>query len=330
LTDSHARAFWTLAPGQGGLRDEPLGPLEAGHVRVRTLYSGISRGSEALVFQGRVPASQYAAMRAPFQAGEFPGPVKYGYACVGTIEDGPASRHGERVFCLHPHQDRFDVPAEAAVPLPPGVPPGRAVLAANLETAVNATWDASPATGDRVVVLGGGVVGCLLAWLAARVPGTEVVLADPDPERAAVAEALGAAWAAPETLTDDDRDLVFDASGRPDGLRRALTLAGDEATVAVLSWFGDREVSLPLGEAFHSRRLTLRSSQVGRVAPARAARWSTRRRLRLALALLADPAVDVLISGESDFEALPDTVARLARESSGVLCHRVRYPAAAD
>lgn len=328
MSDSHARAFWTLTPGRGAIEDEALRAPGPDEVLIESLYSGISRGSEALVFSGHVPPSQYEAMRAPFQAGDFPGPVKYGYASVGRIEAGPEARVGETVFCLHPHQDRFIVPATAALPIPDDVPPARAVLAANMETAVNATWDAPPRTGDRIAVFGGGVVGCLIAYLAARTAGTEVTLVDPDPDRARLAEQLGANWQTPGTPERTDHDLIFEASGTADGLREALGVAGHEATIAVVSWFGDRDVPLPLGEAFHSRRLTLRATQVGQVAPERAARWPHARRLALALGLLVDPALDALISGESGFDDLPATLSRLANEPSGALCHRVRYPAA--
>ena len=328
LSDSHARAFWTLAPGRGAIEDETLPEPGANEVLVENLYSGISRGSEALVFNGRVPASQYEAMRAPFQAGDFPGPVKYGYASAGRIAGGPEARIGETVFCLHPHQDRFIVPAAAALPIPAGVPAARAVLAANMETAVNATWDAPPRSGDRIAIFGAGVVGCLIAYLAARTASTRVTLIDPDPDRAGLATSLGAAWCAPGEVDTADHDLLFEASGAPDALREALAIAGHEATIAVASWFGDRDVPLPLGEAFHSRRLTLRSTQVGGVATERAARWPHARRLALALELLADPMLDKLISGQSDFDDLPVTLTRLADDPAGALCHRVRYPAA--
>lgn len=329
MSETEARAFWTVAPGRGEIRAECLAPPGAGEVRVRALYSGISRGSEALVFRGGVPPSQYGAMRAPFQAGDFPGPVKYGYASVGVVESGPEGLAGRTVFCLHPHQDRYVVPADAVLPLPAGLPPARAVLGANMETAVNALWDAGPRIGDRIAVVGAGTVGCLVAALCARLPGTRVELIDVDARRAGVAAALGAAFRAPAEA-EGGVDLAIHASGSGDGLRLALALAGTEATVLELSWFGDREPALPLGEAFHSRRLTLRSSQVGRVAPARAARHGHRERLALALALLAEPALDALVTGESPFEALPRTLAGLADDPGSTLCHRVVYDPAPD
>ncbi|MCZ8130066.1 MAG: zinc-binding alcohol dehydrogenase [Steroidobacteraceae bacterium] len=319
---STASAFWITAPGRGEIRDEILRPAGPGEALVRALYSGISRGTESLVHAGRVPPSEYARMRAPFQDGEFPAPVKYGYASVGRVESGPAELVGRVVFCLYPHQTRYVVPVDALHPVPDAVPPARAVLAANLETAINGLWDATPRVGDRIAVVGGGTVGCLVAWLAARVPGCRVELVDVDPAREALARALGLAFASPAAATPD-ADLVLHASGAPAGLETALALAGDEASVVELSWYGDREVRLPLGGAFHARRLTIRSSQVGRLPPAQQPRWTHRRRLALALELLADPVLDALIAGECAFAELPAAVARLA--AHGALCHRVRY-----
>jgi threonine dehydrogenase-like Zn-dependent dehydrogenase len=295
-------------------------------VVVRTLYSGISRGTEALVFQGRVPPSEYERMRAPFQAGSFPWPIKYGYASVGQVERGPRDLQDRLVFALYPHQTRYVVPAQSVYVLPDAVPPGRAVLAANLETALNGLWDARPQIGDRVAVIGAGTVGCLVAWLVGRIPGCDVELIDIRSQRSAIARAFGVRFARPETASED-ADLVIHASGSPAGLDLALRVAGFEARIVELSWYGDQEVPVALGQSFHSRRLTLKSSQVGNVAASQRARWDTRRRMRLALGLLADPALDALITGESDFETLPDVMAVIA-QSGDTLCHRIRYSGA--
>ena len=319
-----ARAFWVAEPGRGEIRDEELPAPAADDVIVRTRFSGISRGTESLVFCGRVPQTEWIRMRAPFQAGDFPGPVKYGYCNVGIVEQGPESMQGREVFVLYPHQTRYVVPAAAAHPLPEGVPPGRAVLAANLETAVNGLWDARPHLGDRITVIGAGTVGCLVAWLAARVPGCTVQLVDVNPARANVAHALGVAFVEPLQAAAD-ADLVIHASGSPDGLALALRLAGDEATVVEMSWYGDRVVPLELGAAFHARRLSIVSSQVGRIAPAQRTRWDYRRRMQLALTLLREPALDALISGESAFESLPQLMTDLTATPGNVLCHRIRY-----
>ena len=291
---------------------------------VRTLYSGVSRGTETLVFRGGVPESQYDVMRAPFQEGEFPGPVKYGYLNVGVVEQGPPELRGRTVFCLYPHQTRYVVPATAVTPVPDAVPPERAVLAGTVETAVNALWDAAPLIGDRVTVVGAGMVGCCVARILSGFPGVRVQLVDVDPGRAAVARALGVEFAPPERAADD-RDLVVHASATEEGLARSLELLAADGTVVELSWYGDRRVSLPLGEFFHSRRLVVRGSQVGSIQPARRERRSFGDRLSLALELLADPAYDALITGECGFEELPRVMPLLATGELPALCHRVVY-----
>jgi 2-desacetyl-2-hydroxyethyl bacteriochlorophyllide A dehydrogenase len=319
-----ARAFWIAAAGRGEIRAEPLLKPSADDVVVRACYSGISRGTEALVFNGRVPPTEFQRMRAPFQEGNFPAPVKYGYASVGRIERGPRELQDRTVFVLYPHQTRYVVPAQAVHVLPDDVPAERAVLTANLETAINGLWDARPQIGDRIVVVGGGTVGCLTAWLAGRIPGCDVELVDTNPQREAIAHVIGVRFAQPETVWEG-ADVVIHASGSPAGLELALRIAGFEATIVEMSWYGTQAVPLSLGEAFHARRLTLKSSQVGSVADSQRARWDHRRRMQLALTMLTDTALDVLITGESEFETLPETMAQLATDSSDTLCHRVRY-----
>ena len=318
-----ASRFQVQEPGRGALVETPLQAPGNGEVMVRSLYSGISRGTEGLVFRGEVPPSQYQAMRAPFQVGEFPGPVAHGYMNVGEVIEGPEALRGRTVFCLHPHQDYYVAPADAVVPLPAAVPADRAVLAANMETAVNGVWDGAPGPGDRINVIGAGVIGHLVAWLCSAIPGTRVTLVDTLPQRADSATALGLAFAT--TPPEEPADLVFHASGNAEGLRTALEHAALEATVVELSWYGDQTVPAPLGEAFHARRLQLRSSQVGRVPPHRAPRWSHRRRLELALALLEAPELDFLITGESPFTALPELMQSLSTSPAGTLCHRILY-----
>jgi threonine dehydrogenase-like Zn-dependent dehydrogenase len=320
-----ARAFWLRTPGAGEIRPAPLADPGPDEVLVRTRYSAISRGTETLVFRGGVPESQYAAMRAPFQEGDFPAPVKYGYLNVGVVEEGPPALLGRTVFCLYPHQTAYVVPAGAVVPVPDGVPPSRAVLAGTVETAVNALWDAAPLVGDRVTVVGAGMVGCCVAAVLARFPGVRVELVDADPERAAVARALGVAFALPADA-GSGRDLVVHASATSAGLQRSLELLAPEGTVVELSWYGDREVHLALGGSFHSGRLTIRSSQVGTVSPARACRRGHADRLALAVELLRDPVFDALITGESGFAQLPDVLAGLASGELPALCHVITYP----
>ena len=295
-----------------------------GDVLIRTVYTGISRGTENLVFTGKVPPSQYATMRAPFQDGELPGPVKYGYLNVGVVEAGPPELRGRTVFCLYPHQTEYVVPAGAVIPVPDPVPPRRAVLAGTVETAVNALWDAAPLVGDRITVVGAGMVGCCVAALVARFPGVDVQLVDTDSTRAEVAEALGVRFALPAQAAAG-RDLVIHASATAAGLQQSLGLLAAEGTVIELSWYGDSPVELSLGGSFHSGRLAIRSSQVATVSPARATRRTHADRLALALDLLADPRFDALITGESKFAELPDVLPRLATGALPALCHVISY-----
>lgn len=318
------RALWWMAPFSAALLEESLPTPGADEVLVRTLVSGVSRGTEALVAAGRVPESEWQRMRCPFQAGSFPFPVKYGYCAVGVVEAGPAALLGRTVFCLHPHQEAFVVPAAAVVPVPESVPAHRAVLAANLETALNALWDAPALPGMRILVLGAGVVGACAARLCAQLPGTEVVLCDREPEAAALARALGCAFAQAPNLPREV-DLVIEATGNPQALSLALEAAGEEATILVLSWYGAQAAAVPLGAAFHARRLKLVSSQVGAVAPSMRPRWPHRRRLAKALALLADPALEALLDETVRFEDAPLRLPELLRARRRG-CLRIRYP----
>ncbi|GGM83222.1 dehydrogenase [Longimycelium tulufanense] len=319
-----ARAFWVTSAGKSEIRSVTLPRPGSAEVLVRALWSGVSRGTETLVFRGGVPENQHEVMRAPFQDGDFPWPVKYGYLNVGVVEHGPAELLGRTVFCLYPHQTHYVVPVTAVTPVPDTVPAARAILAGTVETAVNALWDAAPLIGDRIAVVGGGMVGCSVAAVLARFPGARIQLVDADPTRAAIAAALGVDFALPEQAADNC-DLVVHASATEDGLVRSLSLLAREGEVIELSWYGDRRISLPLGEFFHSRRLSLRSSQVGAVSPARRARRTFADRLALALDLLSDPVFDALITGESHFDDLPEVMPRLASGELAALCHRIDY-----
>jgi NADPH:quinone reductase-like Zn-dependent oxidoreductase len=311
-----ARAFWTIAPGQGEIRPEVLPRPASGQFLVRTLASGVSRGTEALVFAERVPESQHQVMRAPLMGGDFPFPVKYGYSAVGRIADGT------RVFVLHPHQDFFLAPAPMCVAVPDAVPTPRAVLAANMETALNIVWDAAPLAGERALVIGAGVVGLLCAALLARIPAARVTVVDNNPARAPLARRFGCGFALPEQAPPD-QELVVHASASEAGLRLALACAAFEARIVEASWFGDRAPAVPLGEAFHARRLRLIGSQVGAVAPAMRGRRSHAERLAMALELLVDPAYDALLDGPTRFEDLPRRMPRILEP--GGLCHVITY-----
>jgi len=317
-----ASALWYCGQGKVEIQQEVLGPPGAGEVRVKTLCSSISRGTESLVFAGCIPESEFGRMRAPFMAGDFPFPVKYGYAAVGRVEDGGSPLRGKSVFALHPHQTAFNIPAASVVVLPDAVPTHRAVLAANMETALNGVWDAAPGPADRIAIVGAGVVGSLVAYLCGRLPGAEIILVDINPARAELASALGVNFAEP-AKAERDCDLVVHASGSSEGLTTALELAGDEATVLEMSWYGDRAVTALLGGPFHSRRLRLISSQVGSIAPSHRPRWSHHRRLSAAVGLLADPRLDVLLAPSIAFGDLPKRLPEIL--ASATLCQPIDY-----
>lgn len=321
---SHADAFWVVRPGVGGLRTGPLRDPGPDEVLVRTLHTGISRGTESLVFRGAVPHREYDRMRAPFQEGHFPGPVKYGYLNVGLVEEGPEQLRGRTVFCLYPHQNRYVVPAAAVTPVPAGVPASRAVLAGTVETVLNLAWEARPWIGMRIAVVGAGMVGACVARVFGGLPGVEVTLVDVDPSRAEVAAALGVGFAVPADAPAG-RDLVVHASATGAGLQLSLDLLAAEGTVWELSWYGDREVRLALGGSFHSQRQTIRASQVGQVAAPVRSRRTPAERLALALELLLDPAYDAIITSRSPFAELPEVMAEIARGHAPGLCHVVDY-----
>jgi threonine dehydrogenase-like Zn-dependent dehydrogenase len=322
--DTTARALWYVGPGVVELRQAPLPPLAPGEARVRTQFSGISRGTERLILQGSVGRSEWERMRCPLQEGSFPFPVKYGYCTAGAVEDGPENLKGRHVFCLHPHQDVFQVAAERLSPVPDRVPVRRAILAANMETALNAVWDSGAGPGDRVVVVGAGVVGLLVGFLAARLPDAAVTVVDVDTDRRPLAEALGAGFAVPEAAPQE-ADVVFHASATAAGLNTAIACAGPEATVVEMSWYGDRTVEVGLGGAFHSRRLRLVSSQVGQVSPGRRPRWDYGRRMAAALRLLDLPTLDLLVAEEIAFEDAPRELPRILAPGAHGLAPVIRY-----
>lgn len=323
-----ATAFWIDEPGSGVLRRQQLAHAGDGEVLVRTTWTGISRGTESSVFLGRVPAGERERMRAPFQEGDFPGPLKYGYLNVGLVEQGPEELLGRTVFALFPHQSAFVVPVDAVLAVPQGVPARRAVLAGAVETAVNVLWDAGPLIGDRVTVVGAGMIGCCVARLLRGIPGVEVTLIDVNPARREIARRLGVGFAAPEDAPCD-RDLVVNTSGSDAGLQLALESVVTDGEVVEASWYGDRPVTLTLGADFHSRRLAIRSSQVGAVASRRRGSRTNRDRLAFALELLHDDAFDALLTGSSSWRELPAVMAALASGHGAELCHTIDWKDAA-
>lgn len=323
-THQMARAVWYIGPGKVELRAQRLAPPQPGEARVRMAWSGISRGTERLVLKGAVPEEERTRMRAPLQEGDFPYPVKYGYCAVGLVEDGPTELIGKPVFCLHPHQDVFNAPVGMLVPVPNGVSLRRATLAANMETALNALWDSGAGPADRIVVVGGGIIGLMVAGLAARMPGADVTLVDVAPERRALVENFGARFASPDAAPLD-ADVVFHASVTAAGLATAIRCAGMEGTIVEMSWYGDNAIAVPLGGAFHSRRLRLISSQVGQVSAGHRPRWTYRRRLEASLRLLDDTRLDALVAEEIAFADAVTALPSVLADGAAGLAPVIRY-----
>ncbi|WP_284975661.1 zinc-binding alcohol dehydrogenase [Arthrobacter sp. efr-133-TYG-104] len=319
-----AQAYWVTESGAGELRGESMPTPGPGEALIRTLYSGVSRGTERVVHEGRVPERVAERMQAPHQEGEFPGPVKYGYLNVGVVEQGPQEWIGKTVFSLHPHQDFYVIPANQLTAVPEDVPARRAVLTGIVEVAINALWEAGPKLGDRVAVVGGGLVGGVLATLLRKYPLGRLQLVEADPEKRKLAEKLGIEFASTEDAKADC-DIVFHCSASNEGLKLSLQLAGDDSDVIELSWFADKEVTLPLGEDFHARRLNIRSSQVGAVALPRRHRRTNAQRLQLAASQLQDPVFDTFLTSECQFQNLPTTLVKLFEQPGG-FCHVVAYP----
>ncbi|MGB3763440.1 MAG: zinc-binding alcohol dehydrogenase [Ornithinimicrobium sp.] len=326
-----ASSFWSSGAGSGEVRTHVVARPGPGEVLVRALHSGISRGSESLVYTGQVPPSVSTAMRAPFQEGDLPGPVKYGYLSVGeVIELGSTGSHlrlGQRVFALFPHQDRYVIPVEAATIVPDDVPSRRAVLAGVVETAINVVWDATPRWGERIAVLGCGLVGASVCALLRDFPLARLVVVDPQPRSVALAARLGIESLTPEQVTAEF-DTVVHCSGTQDGLALGLSLLAFEGQLVETSWFGQHSPVVPLGAEFHSRRLTIRASQVSTVAPSMRERRTRRDRMAAALAELRDPFYDSLLTGSTTLADLPETMAGIASGHMPGWCQVVDYPTA--
>ncbi len=310
-----ATALWSSGQHTAALQSDPLASPEPGQVLVMALHSAISRGTESLVYAGGVPESVGDSMRAPFQQGNFAGPVKYGYLSVGVVtavgDDHDRHLLARRVFCLYPHQDRYVVPREALTLVPDGVPSARAALAGVLEVAINVIWDTAPAFGDRIAVIGCGLVGASVAMVLSQFPLQRFTLVDPAPRSESLAQSLGASWATPGNLIGEF-DIVIHCSGTQEGLALGLSALAYEGEIIEASWFGQNSPDVPLGHDFHAKRLSIRCSQVSSVAAGNRARRTRADRMALAMEQLHRPIYDDLITGRSPFDQLPHTLAEVS------------------
>src|SRR5262252_2928113 len=276
-----AHALFHTAPRRVEIRELPTPRPAAGEVVVNTVCSGISSGTERLVYRGEVPPDLALDDTIGALGGAFSYPFAYGYACVGEVEES-----GQAVFAFRPHQDVFAARASDLIPLP-AIDPAPATLFPLVETALQVTLDAGTGYRDRVIVLGAGVLG-LLTGLLLQSAGWRPLIAEPQDWRRAVASSLGVTTAAPAELVNEEVPLVIDASGNPDAPALALDMLAHEGTLLVASWFGTKQVVLPLGGAFHRRRLTIRSTQVSTVPARLSGTWTRARRRRETVELLAE------------------------------------------
>ena len=320
-----ASALWFQAQEKAAILSEALPEATTGWCEIRTQFSALSPGTERLVYTARVPPELADAMRCPYMGGAFPFPVKYGYSLVGTVSDGPADWRGRTVHVLHPHQDRCVVRCEDVYALPPDVPPGRATLASNLETAVNVLWDAQVALGERVLVVGFGVVGSLVARLLSAIPGVQLDVVDAAPAKQRLAAAMGFRSHTGVEDLDAAFDLAIHASASSEGLQVALDHVGFEGRVVELSWYGTRPVTVQLGGTFHNQRKRIISSQVSTIAPAQRPRWDYRRRKALVFDLLRRAEFDAHITHRVAFGDLPQVFQQLAHPPTEGLAYLVDY-----
>lgn len=326
---SDATAYWVVRPGVGELRREPL-PVDppAGTTRVRARFSAVSSGTERLVGLGRVPAESGTTMACRGMAGSFALPLKYGYSLVGVAETGHHAGHG--VFTMHPHQDLVDVPNDALLLLPPALPRARATLIPNLETALNAVWDADLAAPVDIAVFGGGAVGLLLCFTLHALHGVRPTLVEPLAARRALAARLPCVGATPEPgdVPAGRFALTFHTTGNPRGLQAAIDALGFEGRVFELSWYGSQRVELDLGGRFHAQRQQIIASQVGTMARSRRATHGTRERLAEVLRLICAPnavALDALLGEPTPFAELPARMAALYRGADSGIVPLVAY-----
>lgn len=309
-----------------------LADFKEKNVLIETLYSGISRGTESLVYHGKVPISEANRMRCPHQTGDFTYPVSYGYACVGKVietqSDVSQIKKDDIVFVLHPHQDIFCVPEEACNLVPATLTPSRAVLSANMETALNAVWDAEISGTSNHMVIGAGVVGLLTAFVLKSLSGHSPILIDINTAKKPIAEKLGLAFHTPDEIAQKnlaEMERLFNTSASEKGLQLAIEQSGFEAKILEMSWYGDKAVNLRLGGEFHSKRLQIISSQVGHIAPAKRETHGYSDRMQEAMKLLSDDKLDALLEPEIMFEALPDHLHDIFNKNSSALCQLVKY-----
>lgn len=291
---------------------------------IKTLFTAISPGTEYLVYSGGVPKKLYVEMRCPYMGGDFSFPIKYGYSLVGQVLDGPTSLKGKLIHTLHPHQDYARISAEDVYVIPDGISPQRATLASNMETALNAIWDSGVNIGDKVLIVGFGIIGSLIARILSFIPQVEVDVLDVQPAKITLIEQLG--FSIYKEEKEKKYDLAFHTSGSGPGLQTSINNVGLEGKIIETSWYGDKEVNLCLGETFHSQRKLIISSQVSHLPACKSARWDYKRRKEVVFQLLLHPEFDAHITHTIAFHNLPKLFQSLKKNRCQELSYLVYYP----
>jgi len=316
------QALWHINPVSSDiLRSEP--EIQKNQCLLQSKYSLISVGTERTVSMGKVPVDLHDSMAVPYMKGAFSFPVKYGYSLVGKVLKGPSEWMGRNVHLMHPHQDYCYSNLSDLFILPPTIPLKRATLISNMETAVNAIWDSQVSIGDRVVVVGFGLIGSLVALIVRQIPGVEVQVVEIDKSRQQVARSLG--FGVSDSCKKNHFDMAFHASGSATGLQNAIDAVGLEGPIIELSWYGNRKVDISLGTTFHSLRKQLISSQVSFIPSTKQSGWDFKRRKKTVLNLLHNPVFDHLLDTEVPFKESPSVFEKIRNNDWEPLTCVVKY-----
>lgn len=312
-----SRSLWHIDAGHSEIRSQNLDPLP-GQILLQSLYSLISLGTEKTIALGGVPGNVYDKMKVPYMEGSFSLPVKYGYSLVARSEEGQC------YHLMHPHQDLVSVNPESLTPVPPGIPPSRAVLVSNMETALTAYWDAGPLKDEKIMIAGFGLIGALTALLLRLKGFQDITVYEPDATRTGLARRLGFHTGDPG-FDPGPFDLAFHSSGNASGLQHCLEVMGPEGRILELSWYGRQKITLGLGEHFHINRLRIIASQVSSIPRNLQGAWNFAKRKQEVLSLLADPCWDRLEIEEVPFETSPAVFYKIRHSQTKGLTYILKY-----
>lgn len=329
-----AQNLYIQRPGAIEIRDEPIAEPQPGQVQIKTRVSAISAGTELLFYRGQVPPELSVDSAISGMSDKVAYPLRYGYACAGEIvavgDPGLDSRLGQRVFAFAPHASLFNLPSDDVIPIPTNVSWESAALFPNMETAISLAHDANPISGERVLIMGQGIVGLLTLWVLSAQRGTQVAIAEPLEMRRSLALRLGAddcfSGTDPEALRAYDPDVILELSGNPSALHTAIEVAGFQSRIIVGSWYGTKAVELPLGKSYHRNRISIYGSQVSTLPASLSGRWQKERRYALAWKLLGELPTREIISHRVNFGEASDAYEKLDQSPSEIIQILLTYP----